>query len=104
MNGSELMTTLITASTALFGLMGIFLGQVIQKSSFEEVKDKFKDDLASVFWTGIIVITLAVVWFIGTRFGFPMLLTDIVWIVTAVAFVGYLIAVYSLLRKILKFV
>lgn len=102
MNGSELITAIITATTSLFGLMGIFLGIVLGKSSYAEIKDKLKDDLAAVFWTGIIVISIAIIWFIGSHFGFTRIITDIVWIVTAVAFVAYLISVYNLLRQMFK--
>ncbi len=102
MYGTELMTTIITATTSLFGLMGIFLGIIIGKGLYAEIKDKLKDDLAAVFWTGIIVISIAIIWFIVSHFGFMRIVTEIVWITTAVAFVAYLGSVYNLLRQIFK--
>ncbi|MDD5648720.1 MAG: hypothetical protein PHY03_07280 [Dehalococcoidia bacterium] len=102
MYGTELITTIITATTALFGLMGVLVGIIIGKGLSAENIGKLTIDLASVFWIGILVITVAIVWFIGSHFGFGRMVTDIIWLGAALAFVVYLGAVYHLLRKVLK--
>jgi len=101
MCGSELMTTIILSSTALFALTGVFLGRIGTVKQLD-AKSKIKKLLNSGFYIGAFAIICSVGWFLFSYGGWPTVGTGILYYVAAVAFIIQVASSFWILYRLLE--
>lgn len=103
MNGSELMTDIVLASTTLFALSGVFLGRMNKQNLDEAIKRSLNRWLLGEFWCGVVAVVSAVIWFLCATLNGTDIITRTIWMIAAFIFVAQLCACYGLLYLILKY-
>jgi hypothetical protein len=101
MCGSELMTTIILASVALFALTGVFLGRIGTVKQLD-AKSRIKQLLNSGFYIGAFAIICSVGWFLFSYAGWSIAGTSVLYYVAAVAFIIQVASSFWILYRLLE--
>jgi uncharacterized membrane protein YobD (UPF0266 family) len=64
---SNVMMAVIIASTALVGLTGVLIGQVMQPTFPKNTRLRFRSGFAASLFIGILAVLLALLWFLNAH-------------------------------------